>query len=115
LLHGVKHIKENGVLHTNFFVELQNILEPNKYGIRKLPGTVIANSKGEVLYTPPEGEQVIRDLLRNLELYINESHDAIDPLIKMGVLHYQFEAIHPFYDGNGRTGRLLMVLYLLLA
>jgi Fic family protein len=93
---------------------MQTILEPHKQGIRKLPGTVIANSQtGEVFHTPPEGETVIRNLFGNLEQFINVDDD-IDPLIKLGVLHYQFESIHPFYDGNGRTGRMLMILYLLL-
>jgi Fic family protein len=96
-------------------IAIQNVLEPHKEGIRKIPGTVIANSQtGEVFYTPPEGEATIRNLLGNLEQFINVTNDDIDPLIKLGVLHYQFESIHPFYDGNGRTGRMLMILYLLL-
>jgi Fic family protein len=83
-------------------------------GIRKLPGTKLANDKtGKVIYTPPEGENVIRDLLGNFETYLNDKN-GIDPLIAMTILHYQFEAIHPFYDGNGRTGRILNVLYLTL-
>lgn len=65
------------------------------------------------MYTPPEGEKVIRDLLSNLEKFIN-AQDTIEPLIKTGVIHYQFESIHPFYDGNGRTGRMLMILFLVL-
>jgi Fic family protein len=81
--------------------------------IRKLPGTLIGNpATGEVIYTPPEGENVIRDLLSNWEQFLHDDDD-LDPLIKMAVSHYQFEAIHPFYDGNGRTGRILNVLYLI--
>ena len=81
--------------------------------IRKLPGTVIGNQKtGQTIYTPPVGEKVIRDLLSNWERFLHENDEA-DPLIKMAVSHYQFEAIHPFYDGNGRTGRILNVLYLI--
>ncbi|MDR0860233.1 MAG: Fic family protein [Candidatus Peribacteria bacterium] len=96
-------------------IAIQNVLEPTKEGIRKLPGTVIANaSTGEIFHTPPEGEENIRRLLGNLEMFMNETDDDIDPLIKLGVMHYQFESIHPFYDGNGRTGRMLMILYLLL-
>nr|WP_300989053.1 Fic family protein [Thiocapsa sp.] len=76
-----------------------------------VPGTKIANSRGEVIYTPPEGEAVIRDKLANLERYLH-AQDGTDPLIKLAVLHYQFEAIHPFVDGNGRTGRILNILYL---
>lgn len=113
---GYQLIHKHTFLHTNGFLEIQGILEPNKKGIRKLPGTSIKNSvTGEVLYTPPEGEVLIRDFLKNYEEYYNNFSDDIDPLLKMAVLHYQFEAIHPFYDGNGRTGRILMVLYLILA
>src|SRR5204862_7522933 len=71
----------------------------------------IANSKGEAIYTPPEGELVIRDKLSNLEKFLH-AEDGIDPLIKLAILHYQFEAIHPFVDGNGRTGRIINVLFL---
>lgn len=113
---GYMLIQKNHFLNTNSFLEIQGILEPNKKGIRKLPGTSIKNSTtGEVRYTPPEGEGNIRDLLKNFENYYNDFSDDIDPLVKMAVLHYQFEAIHPFYDGNGRTGRILMILYLILA
>ncbi len=113
---GFSLIQKQGFLHTNSFLEIQKILEPNKTGIRKLPGTSIVNSvTGEVLYTPPEGEDVIRGLLENYEKYFNSFSDDVDPLIKLAILHYQFEAIHPFYDGNGRTGRILMVLHLILA
>lgn len=113
LLHGFAYIRKHEVIHTNFLVDLQKIIEPSKYGIRKVTGTIIANSQGDVLYTPPEWEKVIRDILSNLEKFIN-AQDAIEPLIKTGVIHYQFESIHPFYDGNGRTGRMLMILYLVL-
>ena len=90
------------------------MIEHNKAGIRKNPGTKLVNSKtGKIIYTPPQEEKEIRDLLKNLENYINEKDD-IDPLIKMTLIHYQFESIHPFYDGNGRTGRILNVLYLVL-
>jgi Fic family protein len=81
--------------------------------IRKVPGTVLSNqATGEIIYTPPVGEQVIRDLLSNWEFFIH-AEDDIDPLIKMAITHYQFEAIHPFIDGNGRTGRVLNILYLI--
>jgi Fic family protein len=66
-----------------------------------------------VIYTPPQGKKIIEDKLKNLEEYINSELDEVDPLIKMAVIHYQFESIHPFYDGNGRTGRILNVLYLI--
>jgi len=81
--------------------------------VRKLPGTVISNTAtNEVIYTPPVGEDVIRDLLGNWEQFLH-ADDDLDPLIKMAISHYQFEAIHPFHDGNGRTGRILNVLYLI--
>lgn len=112
---GYAIIKQKGFIHTNGFFAIQQILEPDKAGVRKLHGTSIVNSTTkEILYTPPEGEQLIRDLLSNYESYLNDTTSSIDPLIRMAVLHYQFEAIHPFYDGNGRTGRILMVLYLIL-
>jgi len=80
-----------------------------------LPGTVLRNeTTGEIVYTPPAGEPEIRALLSNLEDYINVDQNDIDPLIKLAVIHYQFESIHPFYDGNGRTGRIINVLYLVL-
>lgn len=116
LLAGYGIIKEKEFLNTNAILEIQSKLEPGRGGIRKLPGTQIKNlGTNEVLYIPPEGEKVIRDLLQNFDDYLNDFSDDIDPLIKMAVLHYQFESIHPFYDGNGRTGRILMVLYLCLA
>ena len=99
--------KKKKFISTNILVELQGMIEHNKAGIRKNPGTKLINSKtGEVIYTPPQDEKEIRDLLKNLEDYINENDD-VDPLIKMALIHYQFESIHPFYDGNGRTGRIL--------
>jgi Fic family protein len=116
LVAGLSFIQKLGFLHTNSFLEIQKILEPNKAGIRKLPGTSIKNSiTGEIIYTPPEGEAVLRQLLQNYENYYNDFDDDVDSLIKLAILHYQFEAIHPFYDGNGRTGRILMVLHLVLA
>ena len=112
---GYEIIKEKGFISTNVLVELQGMIEHNKTGVRKNPGTKLVNSKtGEVIYTPPQEEKEIRDLLKNLEDYINENEDEVDPLIKMALIHYQFESIHPFYDGNGRTGRILNVLYLVL-
>jgi Fic family protein len=109
---GYGDLKKRGLLTTNLFVKLVQIIKENSAGIRELPGTVIQNARtGAILYTPPTGEAVIRDKLRNLEEYIH-AEDDMDPLIKLAIIHYQFEAIHPFYDGNGRTGRLLNSLYL---
>jgi Fic family protein len=98
-------------LTTNLFEELFRIIKESKSGVRKIPGTKLANEKGKVIYTPPEGEKILRDKLANLEKYIYDS-SSVDPLIKLAVIHYQFEAIHPFTDGNGRTGRILNILYL---
>lgn len=91
------------------------MIEHNKVGIRKNPGTKLVNSKtGEIIYTPPQEEKEIRNLLKNLEDYINENDDQVNSLIKIALIHYQFESIHPFYDENGRTGRISNVLYLVL-
>ena len=112
---GYEIIKEKGFINTNILVELQSIIEHNRAGIRKTPGTNLINSAtGQIIYTPPQEEKEIRDLLKSLEDFINNKEDGVDPLIKMALIHYQFESIHPFYDGNGRTGRILNVLYLVL-
>jgi Fic family protein len=114
LLRGFELVKENSLLLTRHIVEIQQELEGNVAGIRKQSGTVLKNqATGEVIHTPPQDEATIRTLLDNLERYIN-SEDEIDPLIKMAIIHYQFESIHPFYDGNGRTGRIINILYLVL-
>lgn len=112
---GLDLIKKNEFLSTNHFVDLQSIIEPSKTGIRKNPVTIQNDTTGEVIYTPPDNEKIIRDLLKNLEDFINNHDDGIDPLVKMAVFHYQFEAIHPFLDGNGRLGRILMILYLVMS
>jgi len=100
-------------LCTNTAIEICSAIKGIQMEIRKVPGTALANqASGEVIYTPPEGEENIRKLLTNWENFLHEE-DGIDPLIKMAVAHYQFEAIHPFIDGNGRTGRIVNVLYLI--
>lgn len=110
---GYNLIKEYGFLNTNIIIKIQEKLEHNA-GIRRVPGTVIKNNvTGEIVYTPPQSKEEIMDYLQNLENYINEDSD-IDPLIKLAIIHYQFESIHPFYDGNGRTGRIINILYLVL-
>ena len=98
---------------TNLCVEIVQHIKHNTAGIRTTPGTTLSNTNGEVIYTPPAGEGVIREKLANLEKFINED-ESFDPLVKMAIMHYQFEAIHPFSDGNGRTGRILLLLYLKL-
>ncbi len=110
LWHGFEEIRR-APLRTNTFVEIVTTIKRNEQGIRKLPGTSI-RAGNRVVYTPPEGEDRIRDLLRNLEEFIHDPEIDLDPLVKMAVMHYQFEAIHPFGDGNGRTGRIINILYL---
>ena len=115
LWQGYEAIKDNQMLTINMIISIQQYIEENRAGVRKLPGTVLKNeTTGEVVHTPPSGENEIMSLMSNLERYINDDFDTIDPLIKLAVIHYQFEAIHPFYDGNGRTGRIINVLYLVL-
>jgi len=110
---GVGRMKSGESLSTLLFIELMQTIKETDAGIRTEPGTVIANPKTrKIIYWPPEGEALIRNLLENLEQYFY-ANDGMDPLIKMAVAHYQFEAIHPFEDGNGRTGRLINILYLI--
>ncbi|RXG18526.1 Fic family protein [Leeuwenhoekiella aestuarii] len=97
-------------LSTNSFVQIVQTIKENNSGIRNAPGTKIT-SNGKTIYTPPEGEAVIRNLLKNLEDYIHGEED-VDLLIKLAIMHYQFEAIHPFFDGNGRTGRVINMLFM---
>lgn len=113
LAHGFKLINQSGLLTLNYILEIQAILEPNKIGLRKIPGTVLKNQLGETVYTPPQHPDEILMYMADLDKYINmpELHE-VDPLIKMAIIHHQFESIHPFYDGNGRTGRILNILYL---
>lgn len=112
---GYDLVKENEILTTNMIIDIQKIIEKSNTGIRKLPETILKNQNtGEIVYTPPSGETEILNLMSNLEKYINEDFDNIDPLVKLAIIHFQFETIHPFYDGNGRTGRIINVLYLVL-
>jgi Fic family protein len=91
------------------------IIKENTSVIRNTLGTTLTNpATTEVIYTPPEGEGVIRNKLKELEDFIH-AEDDIDPLIRLALIHYQFEAIHPFTDGNGRTGRIVLLLYLKLS
>lgn len=114
LWYGIEQIKKKPILTTNLFIAIMRIIKENQSGIRNVPGTQLRNPAQDVIiYTPPEGEAVIREKLKNLEEFIH-AEDNIDPLIKMAIIHYQFEAIHPFFDGNGRTGRIILVLYLKL-
>jgi Fic family protein len=113
---GFEQVRETGLLTSNHILLIQAELERNNAGYRKLPGTSLKSSQGEVVYTPPQDPKEIIRLRVELENFINDSGSyLVDPLIKMAMLHYQFEAIHPFSDGNGRTGRILLLLYLKLS
>lgn len=111
---GAEKVKSSGLLTNTHIVETQATIEENGAGFRTLPGTELKNDQtGQIVYTPPQEAQQVAELMHNLEKYINdESISDADPLTKMAVIHHQFESIHPFYDGNGRTGRILNVLYL---
>lgn len=113
---GFSLIREKKMLTNNDIIDIQAELEQNTAGFRKVPGTALKNvTTGEIVYTPPQEFSEIVGLMRNLELFINDDTiSGFDPLTKMAIIHYQFESIHPFYDGNGRTGRIINVLYLVL-
>ena len=113
---GFELVKTHHLLLTRHIIEVQGILEENNTGIRRQAGTALRNEcTGEVVYTPPQDYDTILDLMHNLEQYMNDSSlNDYDPLVKMAIIHYQFESIHPFYDGNGRTGRIINILYLML-
>ncbi len=114
LKNGFEEIKKTELLTNNCILEIQARLEENKAGFRKLPGTALKNDRtGETVYTPPQDVMQIQSLMSNLEKFLNDDEISdLDPLIKMAIIHHQFESIHPFYDGNGRTGRIINVLYL---
>lgn len=112
LWHGNHAIIRKEVLSINDIVKIQSIIVENDAGIRNTPGTALVNDRNnETIYTPPQSEQRINALLKNFTEYLNDDNDS---LTKSAILHYQFETIHPFYDGNGRTGRIINVLYLIL-
>jgi Fic family protein len=109
---GFQAIRAQGrPLTTRLFEEVVGIIKQTDAGVRRVPGTKLATPAGDIIYTPPEGESRLRDLLGNLETFLY-AEDELDPLVRMAVMHYQFEAIHPFTDGNGRTGRILNILFL---
>lgn len=110
---GFDQVRKSGLLTLNTMLEVQAELEQNSAGFRKLPGTALKNTAGETVYTPPQDPRAIAESMGDLERFINDPQlfDS-DPLVKMALIHHQFESIHPFYDGNGRTGRIVNVLYL---
>ena len=108
-------VRENGFINLKLIIQVQELIEGNSAGIRKQPGTKLINDQtSETVYVPPQEHQTIMKLMSNLELFINDEieYDA-DPLVKMAIIHHQFESIHPFYDGNGRTGRIINIPYLI--
>lgn len=110
---GFEQVRASGLLTTNHILEIQRELERNNAGLRKLPGTALQDGGGRTVYTPPQDPAEIVKLMGGLERFINTPElFPADPLIKMALIHHQFESIHPFYDGNGRTGRIVNVLYL---
>ncbi|WP_421921174.1 Fic family protein [Marinifilum sp.] len=114
IFHGFDLAQKQGFLKVNDIVSIQQELVDNTAGIRSTPGTVLKNdSTGEVVYTPPQDKDEILELLTNFINHYNQQDD-LSPLINLAILHFQFESIHPFYDGNGRTGRILNILYLML-
>jgi Fic family protein len=110
---GFERVQGSGLLTANHIIEIQGELERNNAGFRKLPGTALKDGAGRTVYTPPQDPAEIVALMRSLERFMNEPRLlSVDPLIKMALIHHQFESIHPFCDGNGRTGRIVNVLYL---
>ena len=116
LKQGFHIARQNKLIRLSDILAIQQNLEHNNAGLRKLPGTELKNTRtGEVIYTPPQHADDIAELMENLILFINDDEQCdADPLVKMAIIHHQFESIHPFYDGNGRTGRILNILYLVI-
>lgn len=111
---GFETVRVQGFLSNNHIIQVQATLEENDAGFRKVPGTALKNEQtNEVVYTPPQTHDEVAALMNNLEQFINDDElSDWDPLVKMAIIHHQFESIHPFYDGNGRTGRIINILYL---
>lgn len=115
LRHGFEIVRKEKLLLNKHIIAVQQILEANKAGFRTQAGTKLINSQGQTVYTPPQHPDEVVSLMANLEKFINDDDfSELDSLVKMAVIHYQFESIHPFYDGNGRTGRIINILYLVL-
>jgi Fic family protein len=115
LWHGIEALRKRPFVTTDLTIEIVQIIKQTSAGIRNAPGTRLQNpATGEIVYTPPEGEELLLRKMANLERFCNDTSSALDPLVRVAVAHYQFEAIHPFFDGNGRTGRILIILQLVL-
>jgi len=115
IFHGFDLVRQQGFIKVNDIVRIQQELIDNTAGIRGVPGTALKNDQtGEVVYIPPQDKTEILNLLSDFVNHFNQKDEELSPLINLAILHYQFESIHPFYDGNGRTGRILNILYLIL-
>lgn len=115
ILRGFDLVRSKKILTCNIICQIQQELEHNRAGFRALPGTMLKRGDGEVVYTPPQTGDEVRQLMDNLENFINnDTLTDIDPLVKVAIVHHQFESIHPFYDGNGRTGRIINILLLVI-
>ena len=111
--HGFDLVRKNHILTCNIIKEVQQLLEHNRAGFRQVTGTTLKRSDGIVVSTPPQDGKDVTRMMGNLEEFINDNELCdLDPLIKMAIVHHQFESIHPFYDGNGRTGRIVNILML---
>lgn len=111
---GSELVQQHGLITNNHILRIQQELEPNKPGFRKTPGTHLRDGAGRIVYTPPQDANAIVELMNQLETDLNAPDGSeLDPLVRMAVMHHRFESIHPFYDGNGRTGRIINVLFLL--
>lgn len=113
--YGFILIRNDKLLTNNIIKDVQRMLENNTAGFRSVSGTTLKNHLGEIVYTPPQEKNIIEKYMENLQEFINNDFVSdLDPLVKMAIIHQQFESIHPFYDGNGRTGRIINILYLVI-
>lgn len=113
LRQGFEAVKETGLIRLETILNVQAEIEQKRAGLRRLPGTVLRNqATGQVVYEPPQDAAEVEALMDNLISFIHAEDDGLDPLLRMAIAHHQFESIHPFYDGNGRTGRILNLLML---
>ena len=115
VMHGFSLVRKHQLLTNNNIIAIQNVLKQTSGGFRTTPGTCLKRNDGCIIYEPPQDGQEIVRLMKNLETFINDdSISDLDPLVKMAIVHHQFESIHPFSDGNGRTGRIVNILFLVI-
>ena len=115
IFHGFQLVRQHKLLTNNNIISIQNVLKHTKGGFRVTPGTCLKRDDGMIIYEPPQHPEDIVRYMGNLEAFINTPDlSDVDPLVKMAIIHHQFESIHPFSDGNGRTGRIVNILYLVI-